>query len=208
MRIESNLQIVYWPVSKLTRYIRNPRKNDAVVDRICGSIREYGFVVPILAKADGTVIDGDLRLKGAIKEGIAEVPVIVCDGWSEAQVKAFRIMVNRSVTWAEWDDELLSLELQELAGADYNLELTGFDPRELEDPAHAAGQRRAGRRRPAAARESRVPARRTVAVRQPAQPTSHALRRRDQRGGGGAPAGRSQAIPAHNRPTLRYQLRF
>lgn len=132
MRIESNLQIVYWPVSKLTRYIRNPRKNDAVVDRICGSIREYGFVVPILAKADGTVIDGDLRLKGAIKEGIAEVPVIVCDGWSEAQVKAFRIMVNRSVTWAEWDDELLSLELQELAGADYNLELTGFDPRELE----------------------------------------------------------------------------
>ena len=133
MRIESQLQIVYWPVSKLTRYIRNPRKNDGVVDRICGSIREYGFVVPILAKADGTVIDGDLRLKGAIKEGMAEVPVIVCDGWSEAQVKAFRIMVNRSVTWAEWDDELLSLELQELAEADFNLELTGFDPRELED---------------------------------------------------------------------------
>ena len=133
MRIESQLQIVYWPVSKLTRYIRNPRKNDGVVDRICGSIREYGFVVPILAKADGTVIDGDLRLKGAIKEGMAEVPVIVCDGWSEAQVKAFRIMVNRSVTWAEWDDELLSLELQELAEADFDLSLTGFDPRELED---------------------------------------------------------------------------
>ena len=66
MRIESQLQIVYWPVSKLTRYIRNPRKNDAVVDRICGSIREYGFVVPILAKADGTVIDGDLRLTSGI----------------------------------------------------------------------------------------------------------------------------------------------
>ena len=133
MRIESQLQIVYWPVSKLTRYIRNPRKNDAVVDRICGSIREYGFVVPILAKADGTVIDGDLRLKGAIKEGMAEVPVIVCDGWTEAQVKAFRIMVNRSVTWAEWDDELLSLELQELAEADFDLSLTGFAPGELED---------------------------------------------------------------------------
>jgi hypothetical protein len=133
MRIESQLQIVYWPVSKLVRYIRNPRKNDTVVDRICGSIREYGFVVPILAKADGTAIDGDLRLKGAIKEGMNEVPVIVYDGWTEAQVKAFRIMVNRSVTWAEWDDELLSLELQELAAADFNLELTGFDSRELED---------------------------------------------------------------------------
>jgi hypothetical protein len=87
----------------------------------------------ILAKADGTVIDGDLRLKGAIREGMAEVPVIVCDGWNESQVKAFRIMVNRSVTWAEWDEELLSLELQELAEADYGLSLTGFDPRELED---------------------------------------------------------------------------
>jgi hypothetical protein len=43
------------------------------------------------------------------------VPIIICDGWTDAQVKAFRIMVNRSVTWAEWDDELLSLELQELA---------------------------------------------------------------------------------------------
>jgi hypothetical protein len=59
------------------------------------------------------------------------VPVIVCDGWTEAQVKAFRIMVNRSVTWAEWDDELLSLELQELAEADFDLSLTGFDPENL-----------------------------------------------------------------------------
>jgi ParB-like chromosome segregation protein Spo0J len=77
---DSRLQIVYWPVSKLTRYIRNPRKNDAVVDRICGSIREYGFVVPILAKADGTVIDGDLRLKGAIKEGMSCLSSSATDG--------------------------------------------------------------------------------------------------------------------------------
>jgi ParB-like chromosome segregation protein Spo0J len=90
MRIESKLQIVYWPISRLTRYIRNPRKNDAVVDRICGSIREYGFVVPILAKADGTVIRWRLASEGAIKEGMAEVPVIVCDGWTKSQVKAFR----------------------------------------------------------------------------------------------------------------------
>jgi len=57
MRIESRLQIVYWPVSKLVRYIRNPRKNDEAVDRIRASIREYGFVVPMLAQSDGTVID-------------------------------------------------------------------------------------------------------------------------------------------------------
>ena len=74
-----------------------------------------------------------LRLKAARKLGITEIPVILCDEWTESQVKAFRLVVNRSVTWAEWDDELLSLELQELAAADFNLELTGFDPRELED---------------------------------------------------------------------------
>jgi len=61
------------------------------------------------------------------------VPVIVCDGWSESQVKAFRLLVNRSVTWAEWDPELLSLELQDLAACDFDLALTGFDPRELDD---------------------------------------------------------------------------
>jgi hypothetical protein len=63
----------------------------------------------------------------------AFLPVILCDEWTDAQVKAFRILVNRSATWAEFDDELLSLELQELAAADFPLELTGFDPRELEE---------------------------------------------------------------------------
>ena len=53
--------------------------------------------------------------------------------WSDAQVKAFRLMVNRSVAWAQWDEELLSLELQELNAADFDLSLTGFDPKELDD---------------------------------------------------------------------------
>jgi hypothetical protein len=57
----------------------------------------------------------------------------LCDEWSDAQVKAFRLLVNRSATWAAWDDELLTLELQELSEADYDLSLTGFDPKELDD---------------------------------------------------------------------------
>jgi hypothetical protein len=61
------------------------------------------------------------------------IPVILCDEWTPAQVKAFRLMVNRSVTWAAWDDELLSLELQELNAANFDLSLTGFDPKELDD---------------------------------------------------------------------------
>src|SRR5271156_6154389 len=114
-------------------YARNPRKNDSVVDRMCSSIREFGFKIPVLARSDGEVVDGHLRLKAAQKLGIEEVPVILCDEWSEAQVKAFRLLVNRSVNWAEWDDELLAIEIEELKGLDFDLNLTGFDPVEIDD---------------------------------------------------------------------------
>ena len=58
--------------------------------------------------------------------------MILCDEWTPAQVKAFRLMVNRSVTWADWDEELLALELQELKESDFDLSLTGFDPGEID----------------------------------------------------------------------------
>src|SRR6202035_4112704 len=124
-------KIEIWSIEKLVFYARNPRKNDAAVDRMCASIREFGFKIPVLVRSDGEVVDGHLRLKAAKKLGIAEVPVILCDEWPPAQVKAFRLMVNRSVAWAEWDDELLSLELLDLKGLDFDLSLTGFDAREL-----------------------------------------------------------------------------
>jgi DNA modification methylase len=126
-------RIDQWPIDKLIFYARNPRKNDAAVDRMCGSTREFGFKIPVLARSDGEVVDGHLRLKAARKLNITEVPVILCDEWTPAQVKAFRIMVNRSVTWADWDEELLSLELQELNAADFDLDLTGFNPKEIDD---------------------------------------------------------------------------
>jgi hypothetical protein len=121
-----------WPVSCFVPYARNPRKNDAAVDRMAASIREFGFKIPVLALSDGEVVDGHLRLKAAKKLGLKQVPVILCDEWTPAQVKAFRLMVNRSVTWAEWDEDLLSLELLELKGLDFDLGLTGFDGRELD----------------------------------------------------------------------------
>jgi DNA modification methylase len=126
-------EIQVWPIDKLVFYIRNPRRNDSAVDRMCASIREFGFKIPVLARSDGEVVDGHLRLKAARKLNIAEVPVILCDEWTPAQVKAFRIMVNRSVTWADWDEELLSLELQELNAEEFDLSLTGFNPKEIDD---------------------------------------------------------------------------
>jgi DNA modification methylase len=132
-------EILFWPIDKFVFYVRNPRKNDAAVDRMCSSIREFGFKVPVLARSDGTVVDGHLRIKAARKLGswpggdVTCIPLILCDEWTDSQVKAFRLMVNRSVTWADWDEELLALELQELSEADFDLSLTGFDPKELDD---------------------------------------------------------------------------
>ncbi len=107
-RIES------WPIDRLRPYERNPRKNDAAVDRMCASIQEFGFKIPCLVRGDGEIVDGHLRLKAARRLSIADVPVILCDEWTPAQVKAFRLMVNRSVTWADWDEDLLAQELLEI----------------------------------------------------------------------------------------------
>ena len=74
--------------------------------------------MPILAKSAREVIDRHLRLKGSIAEKMREVPVVPCDGWTDAQVKAFGLMVNRSVNWAEWDLDALALELGELKALD------------------------------------------------------------------------------------------
>jgi hypothetical protein len=126
-------RIEHWPIDKLVFYARNPRKNDSAVDRMCSSIREFGFKIPVLARSDGEVVDGHLRLKAARKLEITEVPVILCDEWTAAQVKAFRLLVNRSVAWADWDEDLLALELQELNASEFDLSLTGFNPKELDD---------------------------------------------------------------------------
>lgn len=126
------MQVELWPIERLREYPRNPRKNDAAVDRMCESIREFGFKIPCLVRGDGEIVDGHLRLKAARKLGITEIPVILCDEWTPAQVKAFRLMVNRSVTWADWDEELLALELLEIQESDLDLSLTGFDVHEID----------------------------------------------------------------------------
>ena len=123
-------QIKLWPTDKLLPYVRNPRKNDHAIEQMAGVIREFGFRIPIVAKSTGEVIDGHLRLKAALKMGLQSVPVVLADELTESQIKAFRILANRSATWAEWDDELLGIELTELKDAGFDLALTGFSPEE------------------------------------------------------------------------------
>ena len=119
--LQVHQQVELWPLSRFVEYARNPRKNDAAVDKMVASIREFGFKIPCLVRSNGELVDGHLRLKAARKLGLTEIPVILCDEWTPAQVKAFRLLVNRSATWAEWDDELLALELQEIQSADFLL---------------------------------------------------------------------------------------
>jgi len=123
----AGLKIEQWPIEKLTPYARNPRKNDEAVPKMAGLIREFGFKVPVVVRSDGEVVDGHLRLKAARHLGLETVPVVLADEWTPAQVKAFRLAVNKSAEWAEWDDELLALEVEDLKDAGFDLELIGVD---------------------------------------------------------------------------------
>jgi DNA modification methylase len=126
------LRIEYWPVSRLRPYEKNPRRNDAVVPKMVEVLREFGFRIPILAKSDGAVIDGHLRLKAALQMGWETVPVTPADDMTPEQIRAFRIMVNQSATWAEWDEELLIAEIRALQAESFDIRFTGFDMAELE----------------------------------------------------------------------------
>lgn len=129
----TELKMETWPIEKLIPYARNPRKNDEQVARMVAAIKEFGFRIPIVAKSDGAIVDGHLRLKAALKLGLTEVPVVLADELTEAQIKAFRILANQSANWAEWDKDLLKLELLELKELDFDLALTGFDGKELSE---------------------------------------------------------------------------
>lgn len=127
------LHIEKWPVERLRPYERNPRKNDHVVSKMVDALREFGFRVPLLAKSDGELIDGHLRYKAALAMGMLQVPVIPADDMTDAQIRAFRILINRSATWADWDEDLLLQELRALKSLDVDLAITGFEDRELDE---------------------------------------------------------------------------
>lgn len=120
------------PLEKLIPYAGNPRRNDHAVEQIAAAIKRFGFRVPVLAKSDGSLIDGHLRVKAAKRLDMAEVPVVLCDDLSEAEIKALRISINRMAELAEWDEELLMAELEGLAAEGMTMQDVGFDQDALE----------------------------------------------------------------------------
>ena len=119
------------PIANIKPYVNNPRVNDPAVDVVATSIREFGFRQPIVVDTEGVIVCGHTRFKAAQKLGLAKVPVHVAKDLTPAQIKAYRIADNKSAELAEWDMELLPLEIRGLQEMDFDLEVLGFDADEL-----------------------------------------------------------------------------
>ena len=124
----SKLKIVYKHVDEIIPYVNNPRKiSQNAIDKVASSIKNFGFKVPIIIDKDNEIVAGHNRILAAKKLGMEEVPCIVVEDLTEQQIKAFRIADNKTSEFAEWDMELLEIELEGLDDI-----FTGFDNDEIE----------------------------------------------------------------------------
>ncbi len=101
------------PITSIRPYENNPRQNDAAVDAVAESIRQFGFRQPIVVDTEGVIICGHTRFKAAEKLGLTEIPVHVAKDLTPEQIKAYRIADNKTAELAEWDYELLPIELSD-----------------------------------------------------------------------------------------------
>lgn len=119
------------PITDIRPYAHNPRLNDDAVDAVAASIRQFGFRQPIVVDTEGVIIVGHTRYKAALKLGLEKVPVHVATDLTPEQIKAYRIADNKTAELAEWNYELLPIELGELRACNFDLGLLGFDQDEL-----------------------------------------------------------------------------
>ena len=118
-------------IDSIRPYEKNPRVNDGAVDAVAASLKEFGFRQAIVIDGDGIIVCGHTRLKAAQKLGLTKVPVHVAKDLTPEQVKAFRIADNKTSDLSDWDYDILPIELSELQDAGFDLELLGFDEKEL-----------------------------------------------------------------------------
>lgn len=132
MKTTTELTLV--ATDKLVPYANNARTHSQEqILKLRSSLREFGFINPVIVDRDLTIIAGHGRVMAAKAEGIKEVPCVFVDHLTEAQKKAYILADNRMALDAGWDEELLRVELQELEGLNFDLGLTGFDEKELAD---------------------------------------------------------------------------
>ena len=118
------MNIVMKKTTDLIEYENNPRNNESAVDAVYNSIKEFGFKVPIVITSDNVIIAGHTRLKASIKLGLDKVPCIIADDLTEDQIKAYRLVDNKTAEFATWDLEKLE---EELLNIDMSLLDFGFE---------------------------------------------------------------------------------
>lgn len=129
-RTTTELQLV--DIGRLIPYVNNARTHNALqITKLRSSLREFGFINPVIIDRDYNVIAGHGRIMAAREEGITEVPCVFVDYLTEAQKKAYILADNRMALDAGWDEELLRVELEALQAENIDLGLTGFDEKEL-----------------------------------------------------------------------------
>jgi DNA modification methylase len=132
MKTTTEMQLV--SITKLVPYVNNARTHSPEqINKLRSSLREFGFINPVIIDRDFGVIAGHGRILAAKEEGIAEVPCVFADHLTEAQKKAYIIADNRMAMDAGWDEELLRVEIEALQAEAFDLSLTGFDEKELSD---------------------------------------------------------------------------
>ena len=128
----TEMQLV--PLSKLVPYVNNARTHSPEqLVKLRSSLREFGFINPVIIDREFNVIAGHGRIMAAKEEGIIEVPCVFVDYLTEAQKKAYILADNRMALDAGWDEELLRIEIESLQGADFDVSLTGFGEDEIAD---------------------------------------------------------------------------
>jgi hypothetical protein len=125
------MQITMEPIATIVPYPGNPRRNKTAIIKLARILSEVGFRQPIVVDSDRVIIAGHTRLEAAKRLGMKEVPVHIATDMSPEQVKAWRIADNRVGQEAEWDTELLKLEIGELVDMDFDTDFLGFDEIEL-----------------------------------------------------------------------------
>ena len=127
------MEIIQKKLSELQPYERNPRDNGNAVFFVSESIKNYGFNVPIVIDKNNVIVAGHTRYLAAKKLKLKDVPCVIADELSEAQVTAFRIADNRAAEESGWDTSKLKMELEQLANEDYDLAKTGFEYDAIKD---------------------------------------------------------------------------
>ena len=131
-KMTSQMKMV--PIDKLVPYINNARTHSPEqITKLRASLREFGFINPVIIDKDYGVIAGHGRLEAAKAEGLDQVPCVLVDHLTEAQKKAYILADNRMAMDAGWDEELLRIEIEALQAEAFDIGLTGFDEKELAD---------------------------------------------------------------------------